>query len=165
MPNERNIITPQEKEELFLQFTHSYVTFLIYICKEITCGGKGVRQALENSIINSLTLMWQLHTAASTLKMSYKRAGHAHGTGLTFNQEQAQFVVLKLKELRVLIKHDQTIERSSQRYCLSMIDQIGCYYEENNVVIVAPNLHADPWLAHAVKQGCQELRRCNDKND
>lgn len=165
---EDNLITPQEKEELFLQFMHSYLTFLIYICRyyysnrDEKCNDS---QQIEFSLIDSLTLMWQSHVAAFSLKTYYKRLDYEHGTDLTFNREQSKLVVPKLRELKMIINYYPFTEKTNKLHCLSLLKQTQHYYEFDKFVIVDANLHADPWLASHLSQYSKSLERCHDKSD
>lgn len=161
-----NVIKPQEKEELFLQFFHSYLTFLIYIYKTDKCNGDySDRQQLESHLISSLTLMWQIHVATSTFKTYYKKVGFEHGTGLIYNEEQSKLIVPKLQEMRLVIKGYPNIEKSNKLYCLSLLEQTKHYYEKNMSVIVDASLHAAPWLAPSIKPQHQRIERCKSKDD
>lgn len=147
---EDNLITPQEKEELSLQFMHSFLTFLIYICR-YSCSNRDEKsidlQQIEFSLIDSLTLMWQSHVTVFSLKSYYKRLGYEHGTDLTFNREQSELVVPKLEELKIIINYYPFTEKSNKLHCLSLLKQTQHYYVLDKFVIVDANLHADPWLA------------------
>lgn len=152
MTTAEEVITPREKEELFLRFLHSYLTFLIHIC-----GCSSVRfdeneehidcKQLENSLTNSLTLIWQMHVAVFTLKTYYKKANYKHGTNLIFDQEQSELVVPQLRKMTRMINYYPFIEKTNKQYCLSLLEQMQCYYEQYELVIVDADLHATPWLA------------------
>lgn len=150
------IVTQHEKEELFLQFLHSFLIFLIYVCRCSldNCDKRRIdRQKLELSLMNSLTLMWQMHVTIFTLKTYYRKADYIHDTSLTFNHEQSELIVPQLRKMEIMIDYYPFIEKEDKRHCLSLLEQIKSYYKKCEFVIVEADLHAEPWLASSLKPG------------
>lgn len=142
-------MTPQEKEELFLQFVDSYVTFLIYVCNHSLLGCKNEQRncrELEFNIKSSLTLMWQLHVTNSSLKSSYLEINFAQGASLISNREQLNRVASRLKQLKKNIACTPCFQTKNKRYCLSLIDQILFYYHPNGYAIFENNFKTEPLL-------------------
>lgn len=162
------IIMLHEKEDLFLQFLHSFLTFLIYIYTCSTDNGEEhyiEHQNIEMSLTDSLTLIWQMHVSIFTLKNYYRKANYLVDTELTFNQKQSELIIPQLEKMKLIIDSYPFIEKTDTLHYLSLLEQIKSYYKQCELTIVRADLHADPWLAYPLEPQRQMLGRCNAKDD
>lgn len=127
-------------------FMCSYLDYLMYMCHFSLLTDEDSIIAIENSLVNSLTLLWKIHVCMSIINKI--KIGHFNNAPF---EDEAKSVFTYLKKLKNTIEQYPFNRKMMKRHCFMLIEQIQLYYKEHDYIVVEPSLHVEPWLAKYIK--------------
>lgn len=105
------------------------------------------RRRLESSLVQSLTLLWQMHVAIFSIKSLFLKAQNQYFLDDAINEKQTKHIITLLTETKAIAEKYPFLQSIDKIMYVNLLDQVLHYYTNQNIVIVK-DAYPKPWLSN-----------------